>query len=132
GGSTLHELNHEDDNRDNQQEMDEAPQSIGGDQAQEPQHQQNDKDRPEHAYLLSSMYAGGVTCRCVLLSALRGERREEQATVQGLLCSRREEIRCFTGRWLTFVFFMFVRRQSTRAVARWCVSQGGCDRLRIL
>ena len=37
-GSALYELNHEDDNRDDQQEMDEAPQGIGGDQAQEPQH----------------------------------------------------------------------------------------------
>lgn len=37
-GPALYELYHEDDHRDKQQEMDEAPQGIGGDQAQEPQH----------------------------------------------------------------------------------------------
>src|SRR5438874_6516402 len=45
--------------------------------------------------LLSSMCAGWVKFRCVLLSGLRGERREGQATMQGLLCSRSEERWCY-------------------------------------
>ena len=38
GPAALQELNHEDDHRDDQQEMDEASQGIGGYKAKESQH----------------------------------------------------------------------------------------------
>src|SRR5436853_381138 len=54
----VQELNHEDDHRDDQQEMDEASQGIGGHQTEEPQHEQDHKDRPQHGRLLWSLCAG--------------------------------------------------------------------------
>src|ERR671925_242931 len=82
-GPTLQKLNHEDDHRDDQQEMDETPQGIGGNQAQEPQHQQDHKDRPQHVRLLSSLCAGWVTYTCLPLSGLQREGREAELPVQG-------------------------------------------------
>jgi hypothetical protein len=59
GPAALQELNHEDDHRKDEQEMDEASQGIGGHQTEEPQHEQDHKDRPQHRRLLLSMSTGG-------------------------------------------------------------------------
>src|SRR5215831_3502542 len=69
-GPALHKLNHENNNRDNQQEMYEASHGIGSDKSQEPQHYQDHKYRPEHVRLLSSTCAGSVECRHIHLSTL--------------------------------------------------------------
>jgi len=57
GPATLDELNHEDDHCNDQQEMDEASQGVRGHQTEEPQHEQDHKDGPEHRRLLLSTTA---------------------------------------------------------------------------
>src|SRR5438552_11232025 len=63
GPAALQELNHENDHRDDEQEMDEASQGIGGHQTEEPQHEQDHKDRPEHRCLLLSMSTGAYAAQ---------------------------------------------------------------------
>jgi len=63
--TTLHEADDQDHDRDEQQEMDKASQGIGCHQSQEPQHQQDHEERPQHVRLLSSPCAPGTEHRSI-------------------------------------------------------------------
>src|SRR6185295_12121403 len=50
--SALNEPYHEDDDGDHQQQMDESPTDVKGEESEKPQDQQDHEDRPEHDSLL--------------------------------------------------------------------------------
>jgi hypothetical protein len=48
----LNQADYDDDNRDNQKDVDEAPERVAGNQTQEPEHEQDDEDGPQHRMVL--------------------------------------------------------------------------------